>query len=80
MTLAAARKKLHGIIDHADAEKVFELLLLIENNKDDGPDYSEETMNMLRERSVVYLSGKSKNYTVEESMKRIKSHRQKNGL
>ena len=80
MTVAAAKDKLHDIIDHADEEKVFELLLLFENNDNNVPVYDEETLNILRKRSEQYLSGKSKNYTVEESMERIKKHRQQNGI
>jgi len=80
MTLAAAKEKLHGIIDHADEEKVFQLLLLAENNDYKTPVYDEQTLGMLRERSAEYLSGKSKTYTIEESTERIKKHRQKNGI
>ena len=76
MTVAAAKEKLHDIIDHADEQKIFELLLLIEENGEDkNYVYTEETLTMLRERSEQYRSGKSKTYTVEGSMKRIKEQR-----
>ncbi len=81
MTLAAAKEKLHDIIDHADEEKIFGLLLLFENNNDNREGfYDEQTLNMLRQRSEEYLSGRSKTYTIEESMERIKNHRQQNGI
>ena len=80
MTLDAAKEKLHDIIDHADEEKVFELLLLVENSSDEKHVYDEEVLDMLRERSSQYLSGAVKTYTVEESMERMKIHRQRNGI
>ncbi len=81
MTLAAAKEKLHDLIDHADEEKIFSLLSLFEeNNERTGYTYSEETLQMLRERSEEYLSGKSKTYTVEESMNIINAQRKRNGL
>ncbi len=76
MTLSAAKEKLHHIIDNADEEKVFELLLLLENgDKGKQYNYTEDVLNVLRERSEEYLSGKSETYTVEESMERIRKHR-----
>ncbi len=80
MTLATAREKLHGLIDHADEAKILELLSLFEHNDDSSYLYGEATLNMLRQRSSDYLSGKSKTYTPEESMERIRNHRKKNGI
>ena len=81
MTIAAAKEKLHDLIEHADEEKIFDLLSLFEESTG-GKNYTydEETLNMLRERSEEYRSGKSKTYSVEESMERIKKHRKENGL
>ena len=80
MTIDAAKKKLHKIIDNADEEKVFELLLLVENSNEEKHVYDEDVLEMLRERSLQYLSGNVKTYTVEESMERIKNHRLRNGI
>ena len=80
MTLAAAKEKLHEIIERADEEKVFELLLLLEREAGGkGYVYDEETLKMLRERSEDYLSGKSKTYSIDESMEHIRKHRKGNG-
>jgi hypothetical protein len=80
MTLAAAREKLHDFINHADEAKIFELLSLFEPNNKSGDIYDEATLNMLRQRSRDYLSGKSKTYSPEESMEHIRNHRKKNGI
>ena len=75
MTLTAARQKLHDFAEHADEVKIFEMLSLFEQNDNKGSNqYDEETINMLKQRSAEYLSGKSKTHTVEESMRRIKKH------
>ena len=80
MTIETAKKKLHNIIEAADEERVFELLLLVENSSEEKYVYDEDVLDMLRERSREYLSGKVKTYTVEESMDRIKNHRERNGI
>jgi hypothetical protein len=81
MTVKAAKEKLHGLIDAADEEKIFELLSLLEDKLEaKNYVYDETTLNILRERSEEYLSGKSKTYTIEESVERIKKHREENGI
>ena len=80
MTLAIAREKLHDLIDHADEAKILELLSLFEHNDNGNHLYDEATLNMLRQRSSDYLSGKSKTYSPEESMEHIRNHRKKNGI
>ena len=81
MTIAAAKARLHEYIDHADEQKVMEILSLFENDKDKSSYvYDEETLNMLRERSEAYLSGKSSIHTIQESMEHIKQHREKDGI
>jgi hypothetical protein len=81
MTIAVAKEKLHGYIDHADEKKVLEILALFENGEEkSGIVYDEATLNMLRERSAEYLSGQSITYTVEESMEYIRQHRKQNGI
>ncbi|MES2703396.1 MAG: hypothetical protein V4649_12195 [Bacteroidota bacterium] len=73
MTLAAAKEKLHTIIDQADKEKVFALLSLFEPTY--KVEYDEETVNMLNETVAEYLAGKSPGYTVEESMEQLQNGR-----
>jgi len=80
MTVSKAREKLHDLIDHADEVKIFELLSLFEGTQANRAGfYDESTILMLQERSAEYLSGKSKTYSPEESLKRINSHRGKHG-
>lgn len=81
MTVLAAKEKLHHYIDDADEKKVFELLLLLENDEDNSHTiYDEDTLKILRERSEEYLSGRSITYTPEESLIRIRAHRKQNGI
>ena len=82
MTLAAAREKLHDIIDHADEPRIFLLLSQLEEVEETNTlnKFDEATLNMLRERSTAYRSGKSKTYTLEASRELIKQHRAAKGL
>ncbi len=80
MTVAAVKEKLHDYIDHADEERVKIFYSFVENemNKQDNI-FDDEMMRILNERSENYLTGKSKTFTVEESMENIRKHRKKNG-
>jgi hypothetical protein len=80
MTIAAAKEKLHDYIDHADDKKVMEMLSLLEGEGKSDYKYDEATLNILRERSEEYLTGKSTTRTAEESMEHIRQHRKKNGI
>ena len=81
MTVSKAREKLHDLVDQADEGKIFDLLSLFEQNEAKGTNlYDEATLNMLKERSADYLSGKSKTYSPEESLERIKLHRKQHGI
>jgi len=51
MTIAAAKEKLHDIIDHADDQKVFDLLPLFDQKTvSSGYQYEEATIAMLRKK------------------------------
>jgi len=80
MTIAAAKKELHDYIDHADEQKVMELLSLVQGEKGARHLYAEETLGILRERSEEYRSGKVTTIPMEESIERIKQQRKANGL
>jgi hypothetical protein len=79
MTIEAAKKKLHEIIDKAGEKEIFAFLSLIEEIGPTSYTYDEATLQMLRERSELYHSGKMKTYSIEESMERIRKQR-KHGL
>jgi len=75
-----AKEKLHNYIEHADEKKIMDMLSLFEDtieSKGSGSFYDDITINILKERSESYLSGKSKTSTWEESLQRIQSQRQK---
>ena len=83
MTVAAVKEKLHEYIDHADDKKVQAIADFVENEIEHVDNiFDDEMMAVLRERRANYLSGKSRTYTVEESMEHIRAHRaqKKNGL
>ena len=78
MTIAAAKEKLHDIIDHADDQKVFDLLSLFDQKTvSSGYQYEEATIAMLHERSEEYSSGISETHTLEESMAIVNAQRSK---
>jgi hypothetical protein len=73
MTKPALKEKLHEYIEHADESKVLAIYTLVENEIEDRSDlYNEATLNSFRAISEDYFSGKTKGYTVEESMNRIR--------
>ena len=81
MTLATVKEKLHQYIECADAKKAHAMFSILENELSE-PDYvfDQATLDMLNERWEHYLCGKSKSYTLAESMENIRTHRMKNGL
>jgi len=81
MTLDIVKEKLHGYIENADQNKIVAMYTLIESDINEGRVmYNEETLRKLEERSENAFSGKSKTYTVEESMENIRKHRKNNGI
>ena len=71
MNITELRKKIHNYIDTADGEKLAEICNIIEK-EDAAYNYTAEDILVLYKRRDDYLSGKGKNYTIEESLKRIR--------
>jgi hypothetical protein len=75
MTLAAVKEKLHSYIDQADDKKLKAMYTLLESDMADETLVDEKMMKELDKRWDNYSSGKSKTYTLEESMEELKKHR-----
>lgn len=75
MTLAAVKEKLHSYIDHADDKKLKAIYTLLQNDMETTDLIDEKMMKELDKRWENYSTGKSKTYTLDESMKEIKKHR-----
>ena len=83
MTVAVVKEKLHKYIDQADNKKVQALYTYVATEMEHQNDiFDDEMMTVLNERRNDYLSGKSKTFTLEQSMKNISEYRKKlkNGL
>jgi len=83
MTVAIVKEKLHKYIERADGKKIKALYAYVANEMEhENNIFDAEMMAVLDERSNDYLSGKSKTFTREESMKDINEFRKKlkNGL
>ena len=85
MTYTVVKEKLHSYIEQADQKKIKAIYTLLENDieqeqEQDRFTYNEETLQMLEKVSEDAFAGKTKTYTLEESMASIKKHRKKNGL
>ncbi len=83
MTVAAVKEKLHQYIDHADDKKVQAIAAFVENDIEHNYNiFDDEMMAVLKERRANYLSGKSRTFTVEESMENARNYiaRKKNGI
>ncbi len=80
MGQAALRSKLHEFIDSSDDEKIEALYILLSGNVSSGYSYSETELNMLHERADKYLSGSTKTYSVEESLKLIRQQHLRDDL
>ena len=73
MTQTALKEKLHEYIEHADERMGQAIYTLVENEIEDRSElYNEATINSFRGISEDYFSGKTKGYTMEESMNRIR--------
>ena len=71
MSASELREKLHQYIDDADETSLTEIYKMI--SEDDLPfNYSVEDIEMLYKRRDSYLSGEGKNFTVEESLNKIR--------
>lgn len=75
MTIADVRKKLHDYIELADDERLKVFYALFENDINTESAIDADLVKELDKRWESYSSGKSKAYTLEESMAQIKKHR-----
>lgn len=82
MTYIEAKQKLHEYIEHASEDEVMELMSFVEPHEPGGSGYvfDEAALNILRERSEEYRSGKAKTYSLEEAMRIIKSQTNIDGI
>ena len=81
MVYTMVKEKLHKYIEHADQKKIEAIYTLLEEDIEyDSFIYDENTLQMLEKRSEDAFTGKSKTYTVEESMENIRKSRIKNGI
>ena len=81
MTYTVAKEKLHDYLEQASQEKIMAMYtLLAEEIEHSDFEYDDETLNMLEQRSNDAFAGKSKTYTVQESIENINMHRKNNGL
>lgn len=72
MESASLRERLHEYIDKADERKLSAIYVLIEDELDEEPVYTKETILMLHERRKNHLNGISKSYTPQESIELIR--------
>lgn len=72
METSAIRNKLHEYIDTADERKLQAIYTILEDEIEDSHIFSEEEIALFHERRNKHLSGESKSYTVEESLKMIR--------
>jgi hypothetical protein len=82
MTFIEAKKKLHDYIEHANEAEVMEMMSFVNPENDMNNRYvvDESTLNVLRERSDEYLSGKAVTYSFEETMEILKSREKRNEI
>ena len=75
MNQSTLRERLHEYIDTADERHLTAIYVLVENEMADDDLYDEATLNMLYERREKHLSGESKSYSAQESLRRIREHK-----
>ena len=71
MNVTELREKIHKYIDAADEQKLADIYDIIEK-EDVAYQYTAEDIAVLYKRRDAFLSGMGKNYTIEESFKRIR--------
>ena len=75
MTLISVKEKLHDYIDHADDKKIKSLYTMLQSDIEQDFELTDSDMKELDSRWEDYLSGKTKSYTLEEAMDKLKLHR-----
>ncbi len=79
MTTLTLRKELHKAIDSIEDSKFLEAVYTIINEKTQEEEYglSSDQWKEIDYRVTLHNAGKSKSYTVEETMKHVKSRLKK---
>ena len=72
MEIGVLRQKLHEYVDTADKKHIEAIYELIIGKPNASEKYDEATLEMFYQRRENHLSGKSKSYTVEESLDMIR--------
>jgi hypothetical protein len=74
MSTVDIRQKLHDYIDAAPDKKVEAIFTMVEDEIEEDYDHweDEEFVAELQRREDNYLKGKSKTYTMEESLERAR--------
>jgi putative addiction module component (TIGR02574 family) len=74
MTTTAIRKQLHQYIDNAEEKKLKAIYTMLESEIENNAKsmLTEEQKNELDYRLEEYLNGKTKSYSWEETIKKIK--------
>lgn len=80
MTYIEAKKKLHDYIERASEIEVMEMVSFVDPESHSEYVFDESTLNILRERSEEYLSGKAVTYSFEETMEILKSREKRNEI
>lgn len=81
MTYAAVKEKLHSYIENADQKKIKAIYALLENDIEHGSySYDEVTLSALEKISEDAFSGKTKTYSVKDSISNIERKRAKNAI
>jgi len=75
MENAAIRQKLHDYIDSADQRKLEAIYVILEEDIEHGPGYSEATIAMLHARRNNHLNGSGTSYTVAETLASARGQR-----
>jgi hypothetical protein len=75
MDRAALKERLHDLIERAEDKYLEAVLVLLEKDASSETVYDQETIAMLRERQDRYHEGKSKTYTLEETLDYVRSPR-----
>ncbi|PQJ11880.1 hypothetical protein CJD36_008785 [Flavipsychrobacter stenotrophus] len=76
MTYAETKEKLHYLIETISEEKVMAIYTLLDGDK---YTYDDETIARLEQISADAFSGKTKTYTLDESLEDIRNYRKRNG-
>lgn len=69
------REKLHQYINKVDEKKLEAIYTIFEGDMEGSYTYSKEEIEMFYQRRKNYLNGKGKDYSVEESVSKVRQKR-----